>query len=95
MVHTTPADRDAWRQSHVHIEAAERLAPSIYHNVRIHNGCIPGGPVGSGTVVLESTKYFDYDVTPMWHAFRRLPGGLIETVEPPPEPDAPAVAAGC
>jgi len=85
VVHTQPTDRDAWRKSHIHIEAAEDLAPKIYHNVRIHNGCVPGGPIGSGTVVIESTKYFDYDGSPMWHAFRRLPGGLTEVVEPPPE----------
>lgn len=83
VVHRRPDDRAEWRQSAVHIVAAETVAPEIYHNVRIHNGCIPGGPVGPDTVVLESTKYWDYDVTPTWHAFRRLPGGLTETLDGP------------
>lgn len=83
VVHRAPEDRAGWRHSVVHIAAAEVVAPSIYHNVRIHNGCIPGGPVGPDTVVLESTKYWDYDVSPVWHAFRRLPGGLTETLDGP------------
>lgn len=83
VVHRHPDDRSGWRHSAVHIAAAESVAPRIYHNVRIHNGCIPGGPIGSRTVVLETTKYWDYNVTPTWHAFRRLPGGLTETLDGP------------
>ena len=83
VVHRRPDDRTEWRNSVVHVAAAEVVAPHIYHNVRIHNGCIPGGPVGSETVVIESTKYWDYDVTPTWHAFRQLPGGLTETLDGP------------
>lgn len=74
VVHQEPADRSDWRHSEVHINAAEQVAPGIYHNVRIHNGCIPGGPIGSGTVVIERTKYWDYDAEEVWHAIRELPG---------------------
>ncbi|MEM9653950.1 MAG: hypothetical protein AAGA65_17795 [Actinomycetota bacterium] len=84
VVHTSGADRSDWRHSRIHIDAAERVAPEIYHNVRIHNGCIPGGPIGSGTLVLERTKYWDYDVQPVWHASRELPGGGIEEVATAP-----------
>ncbi|MEM7092117.1 MAG: hypothetical protein AAF567_03875 [Actinomycetota bacterium] len=80
VVHRHASDRTDWRASQVHIEAAEDLAPLVYHSVRIHNGCIPSGPIGSGTVIIESTKYWDYDAAPTWHAVRTLPGGATETL---------------
>lgn len=83
VVHADAADTQGWRRCPVHIRAAEELAPLVYHDVRIHNGSIRGGPIGSETVVIECTKYFDYDVDPMWHAVRLLPGGAIETVGSP------------
>ena len=83
VVHRNIGNREAWRHSHVHMHAAEELAPRVYHSVRIHNGRIRGGPIGSGTVIIETTKYFDYDSDPMWHAIRALPGGVTETVASP------------
>ncbi len=83
VVHAEPSDRQVWRDSRVHVYAAEELAPRVYHNVRIHNGCIPDGAIGSETVVIETTKYWDYDVCPTWHAFRELPGGATGTVGSP------------
>ena len=83
VVHTDPDDREAWRHSDTHIEAAEELAPIVYNSVRIHNGCIRGGPLGPENVVIETTKYFDYGVSPMWHAVRLLPGGATETIGSP------------
>jgi hypothetical protein len=79
VVHRDPGDREAWRSSSAHIHAVDHVAPIAYHAVRIHNGCIPEGIYGPQTVVLESTKYWDYDVAPTWHAVRLLPGG--ETTE--------------
>ena len=75
VVHLDPADRESWRHSSAHIRAVSEVAPNVYHGVRIHNGCIPGGIVGSETVTIESTKYWDYDVSPVWHAVRSIPGG--------------------
>ena len=83
VVHTVPDDREAWRHSARHIHAAEDLAPRVYRNVRIHNGRIPGGPLGQRTVVVESTKYWDYDSPEHWHAFREFPGGAAEIVGTP------------
>ena len=80
VVHRTTSDREAWRNSPVHMEAAEDLATRVYRSVRIHNGFIRGGPISSETVTIETTKYFDYGFDPMWHAIRALPGGLSETV---------------
>ncbi len=80
VVHTDPADRQAWRESKTHAHAVARLAPIMYHSVRIHNGYVRGGPIGSGTVVLENTKYWDYDHDPVWHAVRELPKGVVGSV---------------
>jgi len=52
----------------------------MYHSVRIHNGCILGGPIASESVIIETTKYWDYDTDPVWHAFRSLPRGATEVV---------------
>lgn len=85
VVHTAPGDREAWRASEIHKDAVDRVAPVVYHGVRIHNGCIRNGVIGPETVVLECTKYWDYDVTPTWHAVRTLPGGESEVLEGPVE----------
>ncbi|MCY4621557.1 MAG: hypothetical protein OXD34_06950 [bacterium] len=76
VVHQEVGDRDAWRHSAVHIEAAEVLSPVVYDSVRIHNGRLRGGPIGDGRVIVEISKYWDYDSDPMWHAVRTLPGGI-------------------
>ncbi|MGI9623527.1 MAG: hypothetical protein ACR2PK_11875 [Acidimicrobiales bacterium] len=83
VVHLQSTDREEWRHSDVHISAAEELAPQAYHNVRIHNGCIRGGVIGSETVVIEMTKYWDYDTPDLWHAERVLPGGATGTIGSP------------
>lgn len=76
VVHQEVGDREAWRHSAVHIEAAEVLSPVVYHSVRIHNGRLRGGPIGDGRITVELSKYWDYDSDPMWHAMRTLPGGI-------------------
>lgn len=76
VVHQEVGDREAWRHSAVHIEAAEVLSPVVYHSVRIHNGRLRRGPIGDGSLTVELSKYWDYDSDPMWHAVRTLPGGI-------------------
>lgn len=70
VVHAEPGDREAWRGSSAHKYAVDRVAPNVYHSVRIHNGCVRGGVTGTGHVEIETTKYWDYDVTPTWEAIR-------------------------
>ena len=82
VVHREVGDREAWRHSAIHIEAAEELSPRVFHSVRIHNGRVHGGPVGNGSVTVEVTKYWDYDADPMWHAIRTLPGGITTASHP-------------
>ncbi len=83
VVHTEPADREAWRNSKIHVHAAEVMAPEIYRSVRINNGSLYDGVIGSETIVIESTKYWDYDYKPTWHGLRTLLGGATEKVEAP------------
>jgi len=75
VVHRENDDREDWRASEVHKKAVDDVAPRAYHSVRIHNGCVLEGATSSNTVIVESTKYWDYDTTPTWHATRMLPGG--------------------
>ena len=82
VVHQEVGDREAWRRSAIHIEAAEDLSPRVFHSVRIHNGRVLGGPVGDGSVIVEVSKYWDYDSDPMWHAVRTIPGGITTADHP-------------
>ena len=82
VVHQEVGDREAWRRSAIHIEAAEDLSPRVFHSVRIHNGRVLGGPVGDGSVIVEVSKYWDYDSDPMWHAVRTIPGGITAADHP-------------
>lgn len=86
VVHQEVGDREAWRHSAVHIEAAEMLSPVVYHSVRIHNGRLRGGPIGDGSLTVELSKYWDYDSDPMWHAVRTLPGGITAADPGPGRP---------
>ena len=86
VVHQEVGDREAWRHSAVHIEAAEVLSPVVYHSVRIHNGRLRGGPLGDGRLTVELSKYWDYDSDPMWHAVRTIPGGITSADRWPGRP---------
>ncbi len=81
VVHRKPADREAWRSSEVHRHAAEEMAPQIYRSVRINNGSLVDGVIGSETITIESTKYWDYDCIPTWHGLRTLPGIATPTTD--------------
>jgi hypothetical protein len=69
VVHAEPDDREVWRTSAPHRHAVE-LSPKLYTSVRIYNGHLPGGIVGSRAIEIDSTKYWDYEVEPMWKAIR-------------------------
>jgi len=74
VIHANPGDRESWRGSAAHKRAADLIAPRVYANVRIHNGCLPGGVVGSRQLELSVTKYWDYATGELWHATRQLDG---------------------
>src|SRR5262245_26150094 len=69
VVHAEPDDRETWRTSKAHRHAVD-LSPRLYSSVRIYNGHLPDGVSGNRAVEIDSTKYWDYDVEPMWRAHR-------------------------
>jgi len=56
---------------HLHRRAVE-LTPSHYHCVRLHNGRVPGPFIGDADLVIERTRYYDFDSDPPWLAVRSL-----------------------
>lgn len=69
VVHREPTDTDAWRTSVAH-DRAVAMSPRLYSSVRIHNGHLDGGVSGSDAIVIDRTKYWDYEHDPTWRAER-------------------------
>lgn len=72
VIHRDVEDKEHWRGCAEHHTAVKELAPFAYHSVRIHNGEVAGGVCGASTIAVHSTKYWDYDVEPVWTAARHL-----------------------
>jgi hypothetical protein len=51
---------------------AVKLTPQHYHSVRLHDGPVPGAFAGTADLVVERTRYYDYDSEPAWLAVRRF-----------------------
>jgi len=71
-----------WSTSRLHTDAVRELAPTYYTSVRIHNGAIAGGLLGNEPLLIERTKYYDYEQP--WRAVREL-GATVSL--PPFVPD--------
>jgi len=73
VLHSVPSDAEVWRGSEVH-RGAVALSPTLYRDVRIHNGRLAGGVDSTNEIVLHHTKYWDYgpvpDAQPTWTAVR-------------------------
>lgn len=67
-----------WSTSQLHTAAVRELAPHYYNSVRIHNGSVAGGLLGNAPLLIECTKYYDYDQP--WRAIREL--GAADTPRP-------------
>lgn len=74
VLHDDPIDREYWRQSKLHAEAVRMLSPIHYKNVRIHNAELTDGLTDQPKLVLERTKYFDFEGGTEWRAERELIG---------------------
>ncbi|HEY3765318.1 MAG TPA: hypothetical protein VGL44_09190 [Gaiellales bacterium] len=55
----------------LHRRAVE-LTPRHYHSVRLHTGVVPGRFLGDESLVIERTRYYDFDCDPPWLAVRNL-----------------------
>lgn len=72
VLHDDPIDREYWRRSELHAEAVRLLSPIHYRNVRIHNGRMTDGLTDEPNLVIERTKYYDYEGGSEWRAQREL-----------------------
>lgn len=68
---STPDVPPEWYGDPVHRRATE-VSPQHYHEVRLHKGSIAGPLLGSGSIVVERTKYFDFEAAPPWLGLRRF-----------------------
>jgi len=69
VVHSVPDDTEVWRTNPAHTRAVD-VSPELYSSIRIHNGHLDGGVAGNRAVAIDRTKYWDYDVDPVWQAVR-------------------------
>lgn len=74
VLHDDPVDREYWRRSELHAKAAKLLSPLYYKNVRIHNAELTDGLTDRPRIVLERTKYYDFEGQAEWRAQRELVG---------------------
>jgi hypothetical protein len=68
---STPDVPPEWYGDAVHRRATE-VSPRHYHEVRLHKGSVAGPLLGSGDIVVERTKYFDFKAAPPWLGLRRF-----------------------
>jgi hypothetical protein len=57
--------------SELHRRAVE-LTPRHYHSARLHVGVVPGAFLSDADLVIERTRYWDYDDNPTWFAVREF-----------------------
>lgn len=60
-----------WGENPVHREAVE-ISPRNYHEIRLHQGSLPGGILEDGELRLTRTRYIDYGEPEVWRAIRRF-----------------------
>ena len=68
---TDPEGPARWGENPVHREAVE-ISPRNYHEIRLHQGRLPGGLLEDGELYLTRTRYIDYGGAEVWRAVRRL-----------------------
>ena len=68
---TGPDGPARWGENPVHREAVE-ISPANYHEIRLHQGRLPGGILEDGELLVTRTRYIDYGGPEVWRAVRRL-----------------------
>ena len=66
----TPDVPREWYSNAAH-ERAVVISPNHYHSIRLHKGTISGPLFPDGDLVIERTKYFDFDGDRTWQALRQ------------------------
>jgi hypothetical protein len=68
---TGPDGPARWGENPVHREAVE-ISPANYHEIRLHQGKLPGGILEDGELLVTRTRYIDYGGAEVWRAVRRF-----------------------
>jgi hypothetical protein len=66
---STPEVPPDWHGDVVHARAVA-LAPHHYRHIRLHRGVIGGPVLGTGSVAVQRTRYFDFEAEPVWRGRR-------------------------
>jgi hypothetical protein len=61
-----------WGENPVHREAVS-ISPRNYHEIRLHQGTVPGGLLEDGELRVTRTRYIDYGGPETWRAVRAFP----------------------
>jgi hypothetical protein len=70
---STPDVPEAWYRDEVHRRAVE-LSPGHYHTVRLHKGHVSGPLLDGGRIMIQRTKYLDFQSGDVWFGLRRFGG---------------------
>lgn len=65
----SPDGPRAWRENAIHRRAVE-ISPASYHEIRLHQGTLPGPFLGDEAVRIARTRYIEYGDGVTWHAVR-------------------------
>ena len=72
LIFCSAPDTPARVQDHPQHRRAVELTPSHYHSVRLHSGAIVGRFISDALLVIERTRYYDFETDPPWRAVRNL-----------------------
>ena len=75
VVFTDTSIKQEWSRSKTHEQAVQKISPNYYVSIKLYNGHLPSGIVDSNAMQLARVKYYDFQVTPRWHAVREFTGG--------------------
>ena len=68
----SPEGPRRWRENAVHRRAV-LISPASYHEIRLHQGTLPGRFLDEGTLRITRTRYLDYNGETPWYAVRSAP----------------------
>ncbi len=66
----SPEAKDHWNFNPLHYELVAKISPPYYRSIRLNNALLPRGLDGVDDLVLQRTRYIDYDSEPVWRAVR-------------------------
>ncbi len=61
-----------WKADPLHLHAVNELTPPYYAHIRLHNGTLPRGLKDGEEIILQRTKYYDFQGAEPWRAVREF-----------------------